>query len=202
MLPGSDDAMIVAFRRYTLLPLDDCLYALQQSIPLLTRSALDGCLRRHCISRLPIIEGDKPKRQKLMFNQGFCSQPDEHRGSQHLLEQSKFNALNALVKGKRKIDLRLIYVAVPGFGGNHAKPYRSARENRRTSARNQEHEICSGRTNTPANLDIGTRSIHSRSDPPDAGTEHLEYPMGWAFDLWLLYMPLVELNSISNVVAT
>lgn len=32
--------MAVAFRRHTLLPLDDCLYALQASIPHLTRSAL------------------------------------------------------------------------------------------------------------------------------------------------------------------
>ena len=32
--------MVVAFRRHTLLPLDDCLYALQPAIPHLTRSAL------------------------------------------------------------------------------------------------------------------------------------------------------------------
>jgi transposase InsO family protein len=55
--------MVVAFRRHTLLPLDDCLYALQPSIPHLTRSALHRCLQRHGISRLPDIEGDKPKRQ-------------------------------------------------------------------------------------------------------------------------------------------
>jgi transposase-like protein len=53
----------VAFRRHTLLPLDDCLYALQASIPHLTRSALHRCLQRHGIFRLPDIEGDKPKRQ-------------------------------------------------------------------------------------------------------------------------------------------
>ena len=34
--------MIVAFRRHTLLPLDDCLYALQPSIPHLTRSCVDA----------------------------------------------------------------------------------------------------------------------------------------------------------------
>ena len=39
--------MIVAFRRHTLLPLDDCLYALQPTIPHLTRSSLDCCLQRH-----------------------------------------------------------------------------------------------------------------------------------------------------------
>ena len=57
--------MIVAFRRHALLPLDDCLYALQPSIPHLTRSALHRCLQRHGISRLPDVEGDKPKRQKF-----------------------------------------------------------------------------------------------------------------------------------------
>jgi len=57
--------MIVAFRRYTFLPLDDCLYALQATIPHLTRSALHRCLPRprHGISRLPDVEGGKPKRQ-------------------------------------------------------------------------------------------------------------------------------------------
>lgn len=41
----AEEAMIVAFRRHTLLPLDDCLYALQSSIPHLTRSALHRCLQ-------------------------------------------------------------------------------------------------------------------------------------------------------------
>ena len=61
----AEEAAIVAFRRHTLLPLDDCLYALQPSIPHLTRSALHRCLQRHGISRLPDIEGDKPKRQRF-----------------------------------------------------------------------------------------------------------------------------------------
>ncbi len=61
----ADEAMIVAFRRHTLLTLDDCLYALQPSIRHLTRSALHRCLQRHDISRLPEVEGDKPKRQKF-----------------------------------------------------------------------------------------------------------------------------------------
>ncbi len=37
-LSSSEEAMIVALRRHTLLPLDDCLYALQPSISHLTRS--------------------------------------------------------------------------------------------------------------------------------------------------------------------
>jgi len=40
VLTPEEEAAIVAFRRYTLLPLDDCLYSLQSSIPHLTRSSL------------------------------------------------------------------------------------------------------------------------------------------------------------------
>ena len=65
VLTEADEALIVAFRRHALLPLDDCLYALQPSILHLTRSAQHRCLRRHGISRLPDVEGDKPKRQKF-----------------------------------------------------------------------------------------------------------------------------------------
>jgi transposase-like protein len=65
VLSIEEEAMIVAFRRHTLLPLDDCLYALQASIPHLTRSSLHRCLQRHYISRLPEVEGDKPKRGKF-----------------------------------------------------------------------------------------------------------------------------------------
>ena len=57
--------MVVAFRRHTLLPLDDCLYALQATIPHLTRASLHRCLQRHGISRLPEIDGDKPAKRKF-----------------------------------------------------------------------------------------------------------------------------------------
>ena len=45
-LSEAEEAMVVAFRRHTLLPLDDCLYALQPPMPHLTRSALHRCLQR------------------------------------------------------------------------------------------------------------------------------------------------------------
>ena len=41
------EAMVVAFRRHTLLLLDDCLCGLQPAIPNLTRSTLHRCLERH-----------------------------------------------------------------------------------------------------------------------------------------------------------
>lgn len=59
VLRQEEEAIIVAFRRHTLLPLDDCLYALQATVPHLTRSSLHRCLQRHGISRLPEVEGDK-----------------------------------------------------------------------------------------------------------------------------------------------
>jgi hypothetical protein len=65
ILTEAEEAIIVAFRRHTLLPLDDCLYALQPSLPHLTRSALHRCLQRHGISRLPDVGGDKPARQRF-----------------------------------------------------------------------------------------------------------------------------------------
>ena len=65
VLTPEEEAVIVAFRRHTLLPLDDCLYGLQPSIPHLTRSSLHHCLERHGISRLPELGGDKPKRSNF-----------------------------------------------------------------------------------------------------------------------------------------
>ena len=62
---AEDEAIIVAFRRHTLLPLDDCLYALQPTILHLTRSSLHRFLQRHGISRLPEVNGDKPGKKKF-----------------------------------------------------------------------------------------------------------------------------------------
>lgn len=72
VLTIEDEAVIVAFRRHTLLPLDDCLYALQATIPNLTRSSLHRCLQRHGISRLPEVTGDKePKRKFKAYPIGY-----------------------------------------------------------------------------------------------------------------------------------
>ena len=46
-LSQAEEAAVVAFRRHTLLPLDDCLYALQPAIPHLTRSAPLPAAARH-----------------------------------------------------------------------------------------------------------------------------------------------------------
>ena len=59
-----DEAVVVAFRVFTQLPLDDCLYSLQETIPHLTRSSLHRCLQRHDISRLP---KEKTSPEKKVF---------------------------------------------------------------------------------------------------------------------------------------
>jgi transposase InsO family protein len=65
VLTREKEAVCIAFRKHTLLPLDDCLYALQSSIPELTRSSLHRLFQRHGISRLP--EVDEKKREKKKF---------------------------------------------------------------------------------------------------------------------------------------
>ena len=65
VLSPEDEAIIVAFRRHSLLPLDDCLYTLQATIPHLTRSSLHRCLQRHDISRLPEVDGNKTQKKKF-----------------------------------------------------------------------------------------------------------------------------------------
>ena len=65
VLSAAEEAIVVAFRKHTLLPLDDCLYSLQASLPHLTRSSLHRCLARHGISRLPEVEGDKPAKKRF-----------------------------------------------------------------------------------------------------------------------------------------
>jgi hypothetical protein len=66
VLSTEQEAIAVAFRRHTLLPLDDCLYALQATIPHLSRSALHRCFQRHGISHLPLNEeGQSPPKKKF-----------------------------------------------------------------------------------------------------------------------------------------
>ena len=67
-----EEAIIVAFRKHTLLPLDDCLYSLQATIPSLTRSSLHRCLQRHGISRVPEVTGDfTPKKKFKTYPIGY-----------------------------------------------------------------------------------------------------------------------------------
>ena len=111
VLSEEEEAIIVAFRRHTLLPLDDCLYAVQPTIPHLTRSSLHRCLQRHGISRLPDVNGDKPKRQKFKrYPIGFfhmdIAEVRTEEGKLHLFvaidRTSKFAVAQLVEKANRK----------------------------------------------------------------------------------------------------
>jgi transposase InsO family protein len=65
VLSIEEEATVIAFRRHTLLPLDDCLYALQATIPHVTRSSLHRCLKRHGISRLPQVKDEGAAKRKF-----------------------------------------------------------------------------------------------------------------------------------------
>ncbi len=72
VLSPEEEAACVALRRHTLLPLDDCLYALQASIPHLTRSSLHRLYQRHGISRLPDLKAEaEPKKTFKTYPIGY-----------------------------------------------------------------------------------------------------------------------------------
>lgn len=65
MLTVEHKAVIVAFRRQTLLPLDDCLHVLRPTILRLRSSSSHRCLQRHGISQLPKVVDDEPLRARF-----------------------------------------------------------------------------------------------------------------------------------------
>jgi transposase InsO family protein len=67
VLTAEQEAVVVTFRQHTLLPLDDCLYALQATIPKLSRSVLQRCFQRHGISRLPQLTAHTAQVKKRKF---------------------------------------------------------------------------------------------------------------------------------------
>lgn len=65
VLTEVEEAIVIEFRRRTLLPLDDVLGCLRETIPTLSRSALHRCLVRHGTSRLPRDEEKASKRKRF-----------------------------------------------------------------------------------------------------------------------------------------
>jgi transposase-like protein len=71
VLTSAEEAIVVAFRQKTLLPLDDVLGCLKDTIPNLSRSALHRCLQRHGISRLPIEETRTQRKRFKTYEIGY-----------------------------------------------------------------------------------------------------------------------------------
>ena len=124
VLSPEEEAMVVAFRKHTLLPLDDCLYALQASIPHLTRSSLHRCFQRHGISRLPAVDGTKPRKAFKDYPLGFfhidIAEVRTEEGKLHLFvaidRTSKFAFAELHERATRRVAadfLRRLIDAVP-----------------------------------------------------------------------------------------
>ena len=125
MLSVEEVAVIVAFRRHTLLLLDDCFYALQPTIPHLTRPSLHRCLQRHGISRLPVVDGDKPKLSRFKaYSIGYfhvdIAQVSTEQGKLHLYvaieRTSKFAFVQLHEKATQRIAAAFLHdlvAAVP-----------------------------------------------------------------------------------------
>jgi hypothetical protein len=119
-----EEAGVVAFRVFTQLPLDDCLYSLQDSIPHLTRSSLHRCLQRHGISGLPQEKAGKEKKKFKSYPVGYfyldIAEVQTEEGKLHLFvaidRTSKFAYAELHPEATRataKVFLEHLIAAVP-----------------------------------------------------------------------------------------
>lgn len=110
-LTVEEEDIIVRFREHTLLPLDDCLYALQAQIPHLSRTSLHRCLKRHGISRLPVDAQPEVSPESLLASLGHLhvdSATIRTADGAHCL----FNAIDQASK--------FVFVRMAGSGGADA----------------------------------------------------------------------------------
>lgn len=70
-LTREEEAAIVTFRKHTQASLDDCFYSLKKNIPILTRSSLYRCLKRHGINKLPQTKNEKEKKKFKEYPPGY-----------------------------------------------------------------------------------------------------------------------------------
>ena len=124
ILSADEEALIVTFRKTTLLPLDDCLYALQDTIPHLTRSSLHRCLQRHEISRLPDTRDRSQKKRFKRYPIGYfhldIAEVQTEEGKLYLFvaidRTSKFTYVEVYEQANRPLAvqfLRNLIAAVP-----------------------------------------------------------------------------------------
>jgi hypothetical protein len=187
VLTVEEEAVVVAFRRHTLLPLDNCLYALQPTIPHLTRSSLHRCLQRHGISRLPQVEGEaSPTRKFKVYPIGYfhidIAEVRTAQGKLYLIVAIDRTSKFALVELHEKVArrtagdfLRRLIAAVPykvhtvlTDNGTHFTTPGNTSSAAPTSRPPSTPESPSGRTpsNTPA---LRTMSIIASLSPSTLG---------------------------------
>jgi hypothetical protein len=79
----TEEATCVAFQIQAMLPLDDCLYALQLMFPHLMRSTFHRLFQRHGIHRLPSAQNLKPDRtaQRAKIGHSYIDAADIRTGN-------------------------------------------------------------------------------------------------------------------------
>ena len=95
VLSIEDEAIIVVFRQHTLLPLDDCLYALQATIPHLSRSSLHRCLQRHDIGRLPKVQDKRSVSGPAQAAARVASSGCQFQGRSSAMRRAGWSAMRA-----------------------------------------------------------------------------------------------------------
>ena len=180
---------MVAFRRHTLLPLDDCLYALQSTIPHLTRSSLHRCLQRHGISRLPQVEGEaSPKSKFKVYPIGYfhidIAEVRTAQGRLHLIIAIDRTAKFAFVELHEKVTrktaadfLRRLIEAVPYrvhtvLTDNGTPLHRSRRRNLVTSRDQGDDRQAAALPRARLRIRLRPQRYRSSADKAQASLDH------------------------------
>ena len=90
VLSREEEAVCVAFRKHSLLSLDDCLYVLQERIPHLTRSSLHRLFQRHDISRLADQNSKEREKNPIGYFHGDITNVRTEEGFVAIDRTSKF----------------------------------------------------------------------------------------------------------------
>src|SRR5215207_4986868 len=192
-----EEAVVVAFRRHTPLPLDDRLHALQPTIPHLTRSSPHRCLQRHGISRLPDTGGSEPQRSRFeRYPIGFfhldIAEVRTEQGKLHLFvavdRTSKFAFAEPHEKATRRVAgdfLRRLVAAVPYrintvLTDNQRHPLHRP-DRRRLDARGHQGDAGGGGAPPLPPLRGGLRRSRHRA-PADQATPSLDQRSGRAHE--------------------
>ena len=119
VLSADDEALIIAFRKLSKLPLDACWTRLRPMIPTLSRSGLHRCLKRWRISRVPASLRPKPPAIAFANDSGHFDL-DPYRfaapgGERYLLMATGQQRKVVFAKWAAKLDAELVATFVDEF---------------------------------------------------------------------------------------
>src|ERR671927_394250 len=163
VLTEAEEAIVVEFRRRTLLPLDDVLSCLRESTPNHCRSALHRCLVRHGISRLPKYhDGPTARWMGHIFDRVCRENGIEHRRTKpyHPWTNGQAERMNRTVKDATvKVfhypDLESLKAHILAF----VSAYNFGKHLKRLQWRTPFQPICDAWTKDPAPFKINPHHL-------------------------------------------